>query len=65
MKLTTFDAGNGPRAGVLTEDGMLDAWQMLGDPGGSGLRELIAGGHIDRLRTALTEGAVGAADAAA
>lgn len=54
MKLITFDAGNGPRAGVLTEEGLLDAWHLLGDPGGSGMRELIASGHLEGLRTALS-----------
>lgn len=53
MKLTSFDSGNGPRAGVLTEDGMIDAWQLLGDPGGSGLRELIARGRLGDLAGAL------------
>ena len=64
MKLTTFDAGEGPRAGVLTEDGMLDAWHLIGNPGGTGLRELIAGGHLERLRTALIEEAAAAKAAA-
>ena len=64
MKLTTFDAGEGPRAGVLTEDGMLDAWHLIGNPGGAGLRELIAGGHLERLRTALIEEAAAAKAAA-
>jgi 2-keto-4-pentenoate hydratase/2-oxohepta-3-ene-1,7-dioic acid hydratase in catechol pathway len=54
MKLTTFDAGNGPRAGVLTEEGLLDAWQLLGDPGSSGVRELIAGDYLEGLRAALS-----------
>ena len=65
MKLSTFDAGNGPRAGVLTEDGMLDAWQLLGNPDGSGLRDLIAGGHLDALGAALSGGAAAASRAAA
>lgn len=64
MKLSTFDAGNGPRAGVLTEDGMLDAWQLLGNPDGSGLRDLIAGGHLGELGAALSDGATAARAAA-
>jgi 2-keto-4-pentenoate hydratase/2-oxohepta-3-ene-1,7-dioic acid hydratase in catechol pathway len=53
MKLTTFEAGNGPRAGVLTEHGMLDAWQVLGDSEGSGLRDLIASGRLGELGEAV------------
>jgi acylpyruvate hydrolase len=56
MKLTTFDAGNGPRAGVLTDDGIVDAWHLLGDRDGSGVRELLAGGQLDNLRAALSDG---------
>lgn len=64
MKLSTFDAGNGPRAGVLTEAGMLDAWHLLGNPDGSGLRDLIAGGHLGELGAALSDGATAARAAA-
>jgi 2-keto-4-pentenoate hydratase/2-oxohepta-3-ene-1,7-dioic acid hydratase in catechol pathway len=49
MKLITFDAGNGPRAGVLTENGVLDA-------GRSSLRELIAEGLVDGLAARLGAG---------
>lgn len=54
MKLTTFDAGNGARAGVLTTEGLLDAWHLLGNPQDTSLRELIAGGHLSGLREALS-----------
>ncbi|MEX0620197.1 MAG: fumarylacetoacetate hydrolase family protein [Solirubrobacterales bacterium] len=57
MKLATFDAGNGPRAGVLTDDGMLDAWHVLGDPGDASLLNLIVGGQLERLEAALSESA--------
>ncbi|MBK5111287.1 MAG: fumarylacetoacetate hydrolase family protein [Thermoleophilia bacterium] len=52
MRLQTYDGGNGPRAAVLTDGGLLDAWEILGDPAGSSLRELIAGdrlGEVGRL----------------
>lgn len=49
MKLITFDAGNGPRAGVLTESGVLDAWQLLAEKERSSLRELIAEERIAEL----------------
>ena len=53
MKLVTFNAGDGPRAGVLEEDRVLDAWALLGEPHRGSLRELIAAGRIDELRDRL------------
>jgi 2-keto-4-pentenoate hydratase/2-oxohepta-3-ene-1,7-dioic acid hydratase in catechol pathway len=50
MKLVTFDAGDGPRAGVLEEDRAVDAWALLGEPHRGGLKELIAAGRVDELR---------------
>jgi 2-keto-4-pentenoate hydratase/2-oxohepta-3-ene-1,7-dioic acid hydratase in catechol pathway len=55
MKLSTFDAGNGPSAGVMTEDGMLDAGALLGEPAGIGLKELIASGRLPELGSALAD----------
>jgi len=49
MRLITFDAGSGPRAGVLSDDGVFDAWRALGEPGRSSLRDLIAGDRIGEL----------------
>ncbi len=49
MRLITFDSGSGPRAGVLSDQGVLDAWRALGRPERSSLRELIAEGLIDDL----------------
>jgi 2-keto-4-pentenoate hydratase/2-oxohepta-3-ene-1,7-dioic acid hydratase in catechol pathway len=49
MRLTTFDAGDGPRAGVLRGEQVLDAWHLLGEPERSGMKELIAAGRIDEL----------------
>jgi len=53
VKLVTFNAGDGPRAGVLEEDRVLDAWALLGEPHRGSLRELIAAGRIDELRDRL------------
>ncbi len=50
MRLLTFDAGDGPRAGLLEEDRVVDAWALLGEPHRGSLRELIASGRIDDLR---------------
>jgi 2-keto-4-pentenoate hydratase/2-oxohepta-3-ene-1,7-dioic acid hydratase in catechol pathway len=50
MKLVTFDSGDGPRAGVLEDDRVLDAWALLGEPHRGSLRELIAAGRVEELR---------------
>ena len=50
MRLLTFDAGDGPRAGVLEDGKAVDAWALLGEPHRGSLRELIAHGRIDELR---------------
>lgn len=50
MRLITFDAGDGPRAGVIEDDRVVDAWALLGEPHRGGLRELIAAGRVDDLR---------------
>ena len=49
MKLLTFDAGDGPRAGVLEDGRVLDAWALLGEPHRGSLRELIAAGRVGEL----------------
>ncbi len=53
----TYDGGNGPRAGVLSGEGLLDAWETLGDPGRSSLRELIGEGRLDDLADRVASGA--------
>jgi 2-keto-4-pentenoate hydratase/2-oxohepta-3-ene-1,7-dioic acid hydratase in catechol pathway len=50
VKLVTFDAGDGARAGVLEDDRVLDAWALLGEPHRGSLRELIAANRVDELR---------------
>jgi 2-keto-4-pentenoate hydratase/2-oxohepta-3-ene-1,7-dioic acid hydratase in catechol pathway len=42
MRLVTFRSPQGPRAGVLDEGTVIDAWNVLGEPERSSLRELIA-----------------------
>lgn len=49
MRLVTYDSGAGPRAGIWTESGILDAWTVLGQPDRMGLRELIAEGLVGEL----------------
>jgi 2-keto-4-pentenoate hydratase/2-oxohepta-3-ene-1,7-dioic acid hydratase in catechol pathway len=50
MRLVTFDAGDGPRAGLLEDDRVVDAWALLGEPHRGSLRGLIAAGRVDDLR---------------
>jgi len=50
MRLLTFDAGDGARAGVLEEGRVVDAWALLGEPHRGSLRELIAAGRVGDLQ---------------
>lgn len=50
MRLVSFDASDGARAGVVEDDRVVDAWALLGEPHRGGLRELIAAGRVDELR---------------
>jgi 2-keto-4-pentenoate hydratase/2-oxohepta-3-ene-1,7-dioic acid hydratase in catechol pathway len=49
MRLVSYDAGDGSRAGVLEGDFVVDAWAALGEPSRDSLRELIAEGRIGDL----------------
>lgn len=51
MRLVTYNAAGGPRAGVMREGGVLDAWDALGG-GGEGMRELLASGRLGELEQA-------------
>jgi 2-keto-4-pentenoate hydratase/2-oxohepta-3-ene-1,7-dioic acid hydratase in catechol pathway len=53
MRLVSFDAGDGARAGVLDGERIVDAWAALGEPHRAGLRELIAAGRVEELRATL------------
>jgi len=50
VKLVTYDSGDGPRAGLIEDERIVDAWALLGEPHRGGLRELIAAGRIEDLR---------------
>ena len=52
MRLVSYRTADGPRAGVLQGDDVFDAWSALGDPGRSGLRELIADARLGQLESA-------------
>jgi 2-keto-4-pentenoate hydratase/2-oxohepta-3-ene-1,7-dioic acid hydratase in catechol pathway len=49
MRLVTYDAGDGGRAGMLVDGRVVDAWAALGEPHRGSLRELIAHGRIEDL----------------
>lgn len=51
MRLVSFDAGDGERAGMLVDGRVVDAWAALGEPHRGSLRELIAHGRVDDLRS--------------
>jgi 2-keto-4-pentenoate hydratase/2-oxohepta-3-ene-1,7-dioic acid hydratase in catechol pathway len=55
VKLVSYSSPEGPRAGVLTDAGVVDAWRALGDPGRSSLRELLAEGRLGDLSGALAD----------
>jgi 2-keto-4-pentenoate hydratase/2-oxohepta-3-ene-1,7-dioic acid hydratase in catechol pathway len=50
MRLVSFDAGDGGRAGMVVDGRVVDAWAALGEPHRGSLRELIAHGRVDDLR---------------
>jgi 2-keto-4-pentenoate hydratase/2-oxohepta-3-ene-1,7-dioic acid hydratase in catechol pathway len=50
MRLVSYASEAGARAGVLREDGVLDAWDAIG--GGEGMRELLASGRVSELEGA-------------
>lgn len=53
MRLVSYDAGDGARAGVIEGDRVVDAWALLGEPHRGGLRELLDAGRVDDLRARL------------
>ena len=57
MRLVTYSSPQGPRAGVLAGDAVIDAWNALGEPERGSLRELIAAQRLGDLGEALEQGA--------
>jgi 2-keto-4-pentenoate hydratase/2-oxohepta-3-ene-1,7-dioic acid hydratase in catechol pathway len=53
VRLVSYDAGDGARAGVLEGDRVVDAWALLGEPHRAGVRELLAAGRVEDLRSRL------------
>ena len=51
MRIVSYQSDRGPRAGVLRENGLVDAWDALGG-GGASVRELLAAGRLADLEGA-------------
>jgi 2-keto-4-pentenoate hydratase/2-oxohepta-3-ene-1,7-dioic acid hydratase in catechol pathway len=49
MRLVTYRSPRGPRAGLLSGDSVVDAWDALSEPDRAGLRELLAEDRIEEL----------------
>src|SRR5215470_16785825 len=62
MKLCTYDTGNGPRAGVIVAERVLDVATLLGEQGG--LRDVRALLDLPHEPLARLQSALGAANAA-
>lgn len=54
MRVVTYDSDRGPRAGLLRDDGVIDAWDALGGDGSS-LRELLGADRLSELDGAAGE----------
>jgi 2-keto-4-pentenoate hydratase/2-oxohepta-3-ene-1,7-dioic acid hydratase in catechol pathway len=67
MRLVSYDAGDGARAGVLEDERVVDAWAALGEPERGSLRELIAEERLGDLGKALEggKGSAGGSDTSA
>jgi len=52
MRLVTYESERGPRAGVLSDEHVVDAWDALGG-GGFSLRELLAADRTSELEEAV------------
>ena len=64
MKIVTYEAGRGPRAGVISGSEIVDVWSALGDPPGGRptVRALLESGRLEEAAAAEGPG-VGAGDA--
>src|SRR6201996_2163458 len=53
MRLVSYDAGDGGRAGMVVDGRVVDAWAALGEPHRGSLRELLEHDRIDDLHARL------------
>lgn len=56
MRLVTYSSDRGPRAGIRTEDGVIDAWDLIGSEDETSLKALIATKRLDEVRAAVEAG---------
>jgi len=56
MRLVTYASDRGPRAGIQTDDGVVDAWDLIGGEGEGSVKELLASGRIDEVKAAAEAG---------
>lgn len=56
MKLVSYASSEGPRAGVIVDGEVVDAWAALGDPTRSSLREVLLEGRLEALAEAVGSG---------
>ncbi|MGI9019461.1 MAG: fumarylacetoacetate hydrolase family protein [Solirubrobacterales bacterium] len=62
MRLVTYRSERGDRAGVLREEGIVDAWDALAGEGRS-VRDVLAGDRVDELAAAVGDAAaIGSAE---
>jgi 2-keto-4-pentenoate hydratase/2-oxohepta-3-ene-1,7-dioic acid hydratase in catechol pathway len=54
MRLVTYESDRGPRAGILRDDLVVDAWDAIGGDG-AGLRELLDAGRLGDLAGAVDD----------
>lgn len=63
MKIVTYEAGRGPRAGIISGSEIVDVWSALGEPDGApSVRALLASGRLAEAAAAEGPG-VSAGDA--
>ena len=58
MRLVTYDAGSGPRAGAMRDESIVDVWEALGgDPpdGPASVRALLEAGRLEDAAAAVAE----------
>ncbi len=55
MRVVSYESDRGPRAGLLRDDSVIDAWDSLGGAGES-VRELLASGRLGELEAAAGPG---------
>jgi 2-keto-4-pentenoate hydratase/2-oxohepta-3-ene-1,7-dioic acid hydratase in catechol pathway len=53
VRLVTYESPRGARAGVIDEGGVIDAWDLLEEPGSASVRDLLVAERLSDLESAL------------